>query len=144
MQPGTLTLAPEEGVRSPRIATRVARELSAEAQQAQQTQREQQREQQAQAPLRAAHERERKLPQKQAARRRQSSERTTTPSNVPLQKRVDDHPNESLIVAASTSDIAQGGKVVFCRACKTELFNKSRSAPLPPWPVHPPPPCARA
>ena len=77
VQPGTLTLAPEEGVRSPRIATRVARELSAEAQQAQQTQREQQREQQAQAPLRAAHERERKLPQKQAARRRQSSERTT-------------------------------------------------------------------
>ena len=70
--------------------------------------------------------------EEQAARRRQSSERTTTPSNVPLQKRVDDHPNESLIVAASTSDIAQGGKVVFCRACKTELFNKSRSAPLPP------------
>ena len=107
---------------SPRIEARVAA----------QQMREQQRDAAAaNLPERAAHERKRVLPQKaHAHRRRQSNHMTTAPSKVPLAKRLEEfnHPtNNTLEICESTSAYAVGGLVLFCRACKAELFNKHSS-----------------
>ena len=74
-------------------------------------------------PTLAAHERGRKLVAKQEHTARGttwglSGERKTEPTKVPLQKRVDAFPDQSLIVASTPN-----GKVILCRCCPKEIEN---------------------
>ena len=74
-------------------------------------------------PEMADHERGRKLPQKRATLGKCTAwgvggSHKTPATKVPLHKRVDDFPDQSLTVANTPS-----GKVLFCRCCPRELEN---------------------
>ena len=88
------------------------------------TARSQQRGEQSQAqgdtlPQLAAHERERKLPQKvEAQQRRQMGEYKTAESKVPLVKRLEQFKEHTLVITHGPD-----GHKLFCRACKHTLRN---------------------
>ena len=74
-------------------------------------------------PELAAHERGRKLPHKREATGKGTAwsaggVHKTPATKVPLQKRVDDFPDQSLTIASTPN-----GKVLFCRCCPKEIEN---------------------
>ena len=84
-------------------------------------------------PERAAHERQRQMSQKApAASRRYSDVYKTKESKVPLEKRLEQFKDHTLVITNGPD-----GKKLFCRACKHTFHNVWRCAASPQLPLHP-------
>jgi hypothetical protein len=123
----------EGGAPSPAVQSPTTRAMAAA-----ETARAEQRAAQRQAaedalPERAAHERQRQMSQKApAASRRYSDVYKTKESKVPLEKRLEQFKDHTLVITNGPD-----GKKLFCRACKHTFHNVWRCAASPQLPLHP-------